>query len=82
MNTGAVADGVLLSKRIAPPEPVMLCTSSVQTGITGKAGLGNVKVTVGEAVNVADPAVIVNWQLCEYPENVPFVVPVPQPPRD
>ena len=69
MKIGALADWTLLLKIIAPPGPVILCTSNVHTGITGKTALGKPNVTAGDASNGGDPVVIVNWQLCEYPEK-------------
>ena len=78
MNTGAVTLGVVLSKIMAPPAPVIAVTSNVQTGVVVNA-FGNVNVSLGAEPNEAEPDVIVNLQVCEYPANDPTEALVPHP---
>src|SRR5579863_640403 len=63
---------------IGPPLPVIAWTSSVQIGMAGNA-LGKVNVIVGPEPNDADPALMVNWQLCDHPEKFTTDAELPHP---
>jgi mRNA-degrading endonuclease toxin of MazEF toxin-antitoxin module len=78
VNTGAVAEGVVLLNMIKPPDPVTSWTSREQMGVAEKLW-GKVKVIVGEEVKESEPVVIVNWQLWECPLKLVKVAPVPHP---